>query len=213
MFRATALADDRGEYVISNDRGEYAIVTAEVRHALQTKSLSQDHPKYFDLLAKGLIDRPGRGGRGLERAGFETRKSFALKGPSLHIFVVTLRCDHACAYCQVSRASLDAHHKDMSIEHANQAIDRVFESPSPALTVEFQGGEPALRFDLIEHIVHRVEARNRVERRSIAFSLVSTLHHLTDDQLLFCRDHGIHISTSIDGPSSSTISRPSASMG
>ncbi len=202
MFRGTALGDSRERYVISNDLGEFAIITDSEVSSLRSGRLSQTHPRFLDFEAKGFFERPGSGGSGLEDAVLRTRKSFLLDGPSLHIFVVTLRCDHSCVYCQVSRAPVHATGYDMSIEDADAAVDRVFESTAPALTIEFQGGEPALRFDLIRHIVGRVEGKNEGEGREVHFSLVSTLHHLTDDDLAFCRDHKIHISTSIDGAAS-----------
>ena len=163
-----------------------ADLTIERRHDLEARSLLKTDdtrpPSY------------------LERAAFNTRKSFVLEGPSLHIFVVTLRCDHSCKYCQVSRANLNARGFDMSIEHAELAVERVFESPSDTLTIEFQGGEPALRFDIVRYIVDLAEERNLSERRNLSFAMVSTLHHLSDDDLSFCRDHEIRLSTSIDGP-------------
>lgn len=88
----------------------------------------------------------------------------------------------------------------MTWDTALGAIDRLFEAPTQALTVEFQGGEPALRFDLIERIVTEIERRNEALDRNIRFSMVSTLHQLGAEELEFCRDHEIHISTSIDGP-------------
>jgi hypothetical protein len=36
---------------------------------------------------------------------YRTKKSFLAGFTALHIFVVTLRCDHSCLYCQVSRVS------------------------------------------------------------------------------------------------------------
>lgn len=186
--------------LMTNSAGEYAFLSDADHHAVATDQFSPSHPRYLDLMARNLAPRPGRGGRGLERAAERTRKAFAFEGPALHIFVVTLRCDHACGYCQVSRAALGAQGFDMSWEHAQAALDRVFESPAQALTIEFQGGEPALRFDLIRGIVLEAEARNDLLGRALRFSMVSTLHHLGEEELVFCRDHQIHISTSIDGP-------------
>lgn len=80
------------------------------------------------------------------------------------------------------------------------AVDRLFESPSPALTVEFQGGEPLLAFDRIRQIVERVVERNETEQRDIQFVITSTLHHLTDEVLDFAHKHRIQFSTSLDGP-------------
>lgn len=190
----------KSQSLVTNARGEYAILPLADREALQAGRLTSEHARFHDLLALGMIERPGRGGIGLEAAAERTRKAFLLDGPALHIFVVTLRCDHACGYCQVSRAATGAEGFDMSWKDARAAIDRVFEAPAQALTVEFQGGEPALRFDLIERIVLEIERLNETHQRNIRFSLVSTLHHLGSEALTFCRDHQIHISTSIDGP-------------
>ena len=199
MFRTAALGDGRGIHVISNDLGSFAFAETADLEALRAGRLESHHSRYDDFLSAGFIERAGRGGQGLEAAALRTRKAFMLHGPSLHIFVVTLRCDHSCVYCQVSRANLTAPGFDMSPEHADAGVDRAFESSSPNITIEFQGGEPALRFDLIERIVKVVEGRNQTENRQINFSLVSTLHHLSDEHLAFCRDHNIHISTSVDG--------------
>src|SRR4051812_7170685 len=41
---------------------------------------------------------------------------------ALHIFVVSLRCEHSCPYCQVSRQNSDKHRYDMSRETAQRAL-------------------------------------------------------------------------------------------
>src|SRR5436305_290687 len=80
----------------------------------------------------------------------------------LHIFVTTLRCEHSCHYCQVSRQSADRVKYDMSEETALRALDLMFRSPASHLTLEFQGGEPLLNFDLIRFIVPRAKERAAV---------------------------------------------------
>jgi len=80
------------------------------------------------------------------------------------------------------------------------AVDRLFESPSPHLTVEFQGGEPLLAFGLIQKAMELIDARNVTEKRAIRYVVATTLHHVTDDILSFFKAHDIHVSTSLDGP-------------
>lgn len=198
MRRKTELTD--GRFLISNDLGDYAVLDdAEVRR-LERAPGTLASTRRSDLEARSLLD-PNPSGRlsRLEAAILRTRKAFLLDGPALHIFVVTLRCDHSCQYCQVSRASLDAPGYDMAPSDAEAALDRVFESPSPAITIEFQGGEPALRFDLVRQIVVGALERNAAAGRTLTFSMTTTLHHLTRRDLEFCAQHGIHLSTSIDG--------------
>lgn len=187
--------------LVSNDFGDYAVLDTRTHARLLSGALERFEPRYRDLEARSLLDTRGPDAwSDLERAAHATRKSFLLEGPSLHIFVVTLRCDHSCQYCQVSRASVDATGFDMSHQDAAHAVDRVFESPSRHLTIEFQGGEPALRFDRVREIVELALRLNETEHRRLTFSMVSTLHHLTDVDLEFCHEHQIRLSTSIDGP-------------
>lgn len=201
MRRSIPLDERADRVLLTNDLGGYAVIDRPTFGKLEEQRLSPAHPRYRDLQARSLLTREQNDIHDLDRSAYATRKAFALEGPSLHIFVVTLRCDHSCQYCQVSRAAIGAAGFDMSRAHAAQALERVFESPSPSLTIEFQGGEPALRFDLVREIVELAEARNVAESRQLGFSMVSTLHHLTDEDMGFCRDHGIRLSTSIDGPS------------
>src|SRR5204862_4713524 len=97
--------------------------------------------------------------RQLLAARLRSRMSFLGEITPLHIFVVTLRCEHSCPYCQVSRQSTDRSRFDMSDETAEHALNIAFESPSSRIKIEFQGGEPLLNFPLITKIV--LAARER----------------------------------------------------
>jgi uncharacterized protein len=121
---------------------------------------------------------------------------------SLHMFVVSLRCEHTCRYCQVSRQATSSKGDfDMTEEIAERALALVFASPSRQIKIEFQGGEPLLNFDLVRWIVRRAEEINAVEGRDLAFVITTNLALVDDDILDFCLDHDVAISTSIDGPS------------
>jgi His-Xaa-Ser system radical SAM maturase HxsB len=133
-------------------------------------------------------------------AQYRTRKSFLRGGPALHLFVVTLRCDHSCLYCQVSRQSLLKTRFDMSEQTAKLAVDRLFEVPSDTLTVEFQGGEPLLAFERIRTIIDAIEARSLIHKRTVKFVVATTLHFLTEEMLRYFKAHRVHLSTSLDGP-------------
>ena len=151
-----------------------------------------------DLEARQMIvTDDGELAKRILAAKLRTKKAFLRGGPALHIFVVTLSCDHSCRYCQVSRSTGDAR---MSFATAASAVDRLFESPARELTVEFQGGEPLLALDLIRAIVAMIKERNESERRAIRFTMTSTLHHLDADAADFLRNDSFHLSTSLDGP-------------
>jgi uncharacterized protein len=90
----------------------------------------------------------------------------------------------------------------MTIEIANKSLDLVFKSPSPHIKIEFQGGEPLLNFSIIRHIVESAEQRNESAKKNLGFVIATNLAVISDEMLVYCRQHAIHISTSLDGPAS-----------
>jgi His-Xaa-Ser system radical SAM maturase HxsB len=198
-FRFTQL--NARQVLLTSEAGEFHFLDPSTFKTFIRREPLPDRNELRSLEAKHLLYQtsPETAVR-LLATKLRTRKSFLRGGPSLHIFVVTLGCDHGCHYCQVSRRLHEAGRYEMSIETANAAVDRLFDSPSRHLTVEFQGGEPLLAFPVIRHIVELIQARNVQEQRQIVFSITSTLHYLTDEILEFMRVHDFQVSTSLDGP-------------
>ncbi len=128
------------------------------------------------------------------------RRRFLDWGPILHILVVTLRCNETCVYCHASRADMDQVDTDMSKETAEKAVDIVFRSTAPRLTIEFQGGEPLVNFPVMKHVIQYANERNRAYGKELEFTLVSNLSLLTDDKLDYLVENKVQICTSVDGP-------------
>ena len=189
------------EIFLTNESGEFLFVDRTTFLAFAEHRLPRSAPEYRALKARHLLaDSDSTVPLELLATKVRTKRDFLRGFTRLHLFVVTLRCDHSCPYCQVSRVTQDRTRFDMSRETAVRALDLVFQSPAPALKIEFQGGEPLLNFDLIRWIVLEAEARNLVHRRDLQFVIATNLSPLTDQILAFCRDHQIHLSTSLDGP-------------
>lgn len=190
---------DSSRYVVSGFAGDYAVVSTEQLGDLVNHRLPVGSELYDDLLARHLIaDDSSSVHRDLLSTKYRTRQARLPDFTSLHLFVVTLRCDHSCHYCQVSRVSEDRSAFDMTEETASRAIDLVFRSPSPHLKIEFQGGESLLNFSLVRYVVE--EARRRNDGRHMTFVITSNLANLTDEMLDYCEQHHIEFSTSLDGP-------------
>lgn len=180
-----------GEWVILSDRQFDELIDGklqnqDLRRQLIQKQILKSQNQAFDnqLLATKLAYRY----RDLP------------KMCGLHIFVITLRCEHSCHYCQVSRRSSSKTEFDMTKEIADSAINQVFESPSPSLKIEFQGGEPLLNFPLLKYVVETASARARSLYRSLDFVIASNLALLDNETIDFARHFNIAFSTSIDGP-------------
>jgi uncharacterized protein len=198
-FRLGRLEGDR--YIVTNDVGEYVVLPREELVAFVNHTLATDHASFKALKSKHfLFDDRSRVALDLLALKYRTRTDQLSAFTGLHIFVVTLRCDHSCQYCQVSRQTEQSAHFDMSREHAERALEFTFRSPSPTIKIEFQGGESLLNFELIRYIVERAVELNQQHAKSLQFVIATNLSRLTDDILSFCEAHQIFLSTSLDGP-------------
>lgn len=115
---------------------------------------------------------------------------------SYMLIIPTLRCDLSCSYCQVSRASEHAEGYDLRDEHLDQIEKFWSEYAGDTIKIEFQGGEPTLRSDLVREIMNR--ATKHFE--SVEFAICTNLMNLTPAVIELFDDPRMHISTSIDGP-------------
>ncbi len=192
---------DTTRYIATSFAGEYIVLSAEQLRMMVHHQLERSDPIYEELKSRHFIlDEDSNVALDLLACKFRTKHSLLSQLTSLFMFVVTLRCEHSCPYCQVSRQSQDRKAFDMDRHHADRAIEIMFESPSESIKVEFQGGEPLLNFELIRFIVERVEERNLAVQKIVSFVITTNLALVTNDILDFCRDHDIYISTSLDGP-------------
>ena len=196
FFRLRRLGPDRtlltnleGRWLILDDAELTAFATsryegqAELEERLASHNFLRD--RYDAEAARSMI---------------AARKRFVGYGPNLHIFVVTLRCNETCVYCHASRADMDRVDTDMSAETAKKAVDLVFESTSPGVTIEFQGGEPLVAFDRVKQIIEYAKEKNETAKKALDFTMVSNLSLMTDEKLTYLLEHKVQICTSIDGP-------------
>lgn len=187
--------------VIVNEVGDFLIVPIGTATRIVNREIKYDDRLYLDLLANFFIStKPIPELIDVLATRYRTKKSFLDEFTALHIFVVTLRCNHSCHYCQVSRVTENKNDFDISIENLNAGIDHMFKSPATAITMEFQGGEPILAFDRIKHAVTRAIELNKQFNRQISFVICTNATVFSDEVIEFCKNHEIIISTSLDGP-------------
>jgi His-Xaa-Ser system radical SAM maturase HxsB len=187
--------------ILVNEVGEHAVVPRGTARVVTRRELDTTSDLYRLLRARQfLFDDQSSPLLDVLATKYRTKRAFLDGFTKLHIFVVTLRCDHSCHYCQVSRQTADRVKYDMSEETAERAIELMFRSPSPHLTLEFQGGEPLLNFSLIRFIVSRCKERAVLADKKLSIVVATNLALATDEMLCFFRDEGISVSTSVDGP-------------
>jgi His-Xaa-Ser system radical SAM maturase HxsB len=123
------------------------------------------------------------------------RHATPAEGISYLILVPTLRCNLACDYCQVSRAAEGAKGFDWNEATLERTLAFIDGLQTQELKVEFQGGEPLLRLDLLSKV--RDFCKQRFKHTS--FVVCSNLQRLDDAAWTFFEDEGTSLSTSIDG--------------
>jgi len=194
---------DEGRYLLTNDVGDHLMLANTDLEALVEKRLDPGSQTYLDLRAKNMVtdDRASVHGRILS-SRYRTKKSFLDGFTKLHMFVATLRCDHSCPYCQVSRQSEDRVRYDMTPEIARKGVDLMLSVPAKGVTCEFQGGEALLNFPLVQETVAYAKERNRMVGKQITYVVCTNLSTLSDDHLDWFKREGVLVSTSLDGPAS-----------
>jgi His-Xaa-Ser system radical SAM maturase HxsB len=189
--------------IIVNEVGDFLILQTGTYERIVKRKIDKeiDSKLYGDLIANyfiseevipPLID--------VLATRYRTKKLFLNHFTGLHIFVISLRCEHTCHYCQVSRVTQNKDKYDMSIEHIDKGIEIMFKSPNPHVTMEFQGGEALLAFDNIKYAVEKAEGIAEETGKGLTKVICTNLAIVTEEMLEYCKEHEILISTSLDGP-------------
>ena len=198
-FRFIQLAKDC--LCLVNDVGDYCFLNPDQLSQLVHKRLDAGSEIYQNLRTKHfLVDDKTQLLLDSWVIKYRTKKSFLDGFTKLHMIVPTLRCNHSCPYCQVSRVSEDKQQYDMTTETAHATVDLILKSSATAITVEFQGGEPLLNFPIIKLVVQRMATERDKCGKQIDFVVATNLSILTTEILTFFKDYKVDVSTSLDGP-------------
>lgn len=190
-----------GKVLLTNLVGEYLIVTAEEYRAFTSKRLSTGTPLYNALKQRHFLYDASSEHIELLTSKFWTKKAFLQGFTKLHIFVLTLRCNSSCTYCQASRQEECASDLyDMDINTARKAVEMMFHTPSQDITAEFQGGEPMLNWPALKEVVTYATELNEKYKKNLSFVVCTNLSKIDDEILDFFAKYNVSISTSLDGP-------------
>jgi His-Xaa-Ser system radical SAM maturase HxsB len=198
-FRFTRFTKDRE--LLVNETGEYLFAPAGTAASIVDRKLEFGSSLYSSLKAKQFIyDSSSSANLDLLATKYRTKHAFLDGATKLHIFVVTLRCDHSCHYCQVSRQTANHHEYDMSTSTADRSLAMMMDSPGEDMTLELQGGESMLAFDMVKYLVGKAKRLASQRQKNLDIVLTTNLANVTDDILALLKEEHIKVSTSLDGP-------------
>ncbi|WP_290139384.1 His-Xaa-Ser system radical SAM maturase HxsB [uncultured Dubosiella sp.] len=183
--------------LMTNDFGKYVFVEKKDFLKILSLNIDRDSLLYSTLIEKEMIFDGSELEYSLSgKYALRTIKGHVNTATSLHIFVVTTKCNMSCVYCQANNGR-ECPHLMMDREMAQKAVDIALQSPEQYLSFEFQGGEPLINFEMIKFIVEY--AQSHKENHEISYTIVTNLTLLNDEMLDFFVQHNFAISTSIDG--------------
>ncbi len=184
------------KYLLVNMDGSWIFLDEEEYKSFNRNDMSDE---LFDRLERNNVIYTDSNSQAIVD-NYKSRKQILFQGTSLHIVIPTLRCNQRCKYCHAASKHEDAEGYDMDEETAKKTVDFIFQSPSEPITIEFQGGEPLLNFEIVKFITKYAKELNKKHKRDLKFSIVTNLTLMDKEKLKYLIDERIGICTSLDGP-------------
>lgn len=196
------------EVFLTNEVGEYVFLSNEdfdafVQGRLERQSSNDQVPvdAFTELETKHFLCTDQLDNvLAMMATKYRSKKSFLQGFTQLHMIVPTLRCNSSCIYCQVSRKRLTDERFDMTEKTADNVIKTIFSGPSPIIKIEFQGGDPAANFNLVQYLIEKAKLVNILKKRVLDFVICTNTTLLSREQIQYLHKHNVAISTSLDGP-------------
>ncbi len=184
-----------------NQVGEYLFLPYDDFYLFVKGNLDSTSDIYFKLKAKHFLTIESEKDLIIEMISTQlrTRKEYLIDFTSLHMVVITLRCNCLCKYCHASSVDYKNKKYDMTWDIAKKTVDMIFQTPSKDIKIEYQGGEPLLNWDVLKQSILYAEFLNKIAKKNLGFVICTNLMEITDEQIDFCKKHNIKFSTSLDG--------------
>lgn len=108
---------------------------------------------------------------------------------------LTTKCNLRCKYCYAPHQ----HRATMEPETAKQGIDLAIELGQTSACVSYFGGEPLLRYELIEELTRYAREQGRRAGTQMHFRLSTNGTLLDEKNLKFFKDNNVLFAISLDG--------------
>lgn len=187
---------DSETYLITNDNARYSFLDKKEFWDFISWNI-ESWDKFNELQSKWFIK--GDSGYELSMAkDFSKKNSFLGFGPSLHIIVTTLRCNHKCEYCHAAVAPMTAKNMDMTVETARKVVDTIFFSSNNNLTIEFQWWESLVNWKIVKYVIEYAKIKSLHLWKKVTFALVTNLTLMDEEKFEYLIENNVQLSTSLD---------------
>ena len=128
----------------------------------------------------------------------EAPASFPIRALSL---AVAQKCNLGCTYCYAEGGDFGAPARNMDMETAAAAVDRLFEdvAPGEGVNLAFMGGEPLVNRQVLVDATELAALEAQRRKIRIGFSITTNGTLLTPEDGAFFERHGFAVTISLDG--------------
>lgn len=199
FYRYKLYNKEKNIYLLTTDDANHLFLNKEEFTQLKSNQINSQE-LYDKLLKAGIIVNETN----FQNIVNQTRKryGFLTNGTSLHIVIPTSRCNLGCKYCFATPDAInsDKLETDLDEKTAKQIVEFIMQSPSNAITIEFQGGEATARFDLVKLMTNHAKELNKKYKKDLKLTIVSNLTLMNDEMANWLINNEVTICTSLDGP-------------
>lgn len=183
----------KNKYLVSTLWGSWSILEEEEFKTISSLRIDRESPLFKRLYNERLvIDKRNIG---TLIADYRNINANLFCDTSLHIAILTTRCNLNCRYCQTNHPQKE----DMNYEVASRILKYIYDVKTPNVTLEFQGGEPLLNWEVLSFLTEHARKFNTIGK-NLKIALVSNLTLLDKKKIDFFIEYDVEICTSLDGP-------------
>lgn len=199
FYRYKKYDKNKDLYLLTLDSGGFIFLNSSTFLQLRRGKIISEEV-YFKLHEKGFIITENNFEDIIDKT--TARYSFLNQATSLHIVILSHRCNLSCTYCFASSKTMaeDPKKFDLNEKTAKKIVEFIMKSPSYAITLEFQGGEPTVNFEMIKFMTLYAKELNLIYKKDLRLALVSNLTLMNEEKAEWLINNGVSICTSLDGP-------------
>ena len=180
-------------YLVSNFYGSWSLLSRQDFLTLEQFTIPENSPLFNRLYQEGIIVKEEKIPELTNQ--FRQIHSHLYTDTSLHIAVVTTRCNLKCNYCQTKVEQP----QDMDFAVAARILKYIFDVRNQQINLEFQGGEPLLNWKMVKFMIENARRINTAGK-DLVLSLVTNGTYLDQEKIDFLLDNNVSICISLDGP-------------